>query len=49
MRGKIEAKAGISEQEAKAMALKDADIKKWLVADTKKVVFVKDKLINFVI
>ncbi|NQU82867.1 MAG: leucine--tRNA ligase, partial [Parcubacteria group bacterium] len=50
VRGKIEAQAGISEQEAKELAVTDKGIKQWLDnKEVKKVFFVKDKLINFVI
>ncbi|MCG2690245.1 leucine--tRNA ligase [Candidatus Parcubacteria bacterium] len=50
VRGKIEADNDVSEKEAKELALKDENIAKWLLnKPIKKVVFVKNKLINFVI
>ena len=50
VRGKIEADNDVSEKEAKKLALKDENIIKWFEQKPiKKVVFVKNKLINFVI
>jgi len=50
IRGKIEANTGISEIEAKKIALANSNIEKWLSQkEIKKVIFIKDKLINFVV
>ena len=50
VRGKIETDANISEKEAKKLALKQERIINWLENENiKKVIFVKGKLINFVI
>ncbi len=50
VRGKIETDADISEKEAKKLALKQERIISWLKnKDIKKVVFVKGRLINFVV
>lgn len=49
LRGKVEGKRGMSEDEAKALALADNRVRRWLEGKTpKKVVFVKNRLINFV-
>ena len=49
-RGTIEAENDISEEKAKCFALKDEKIAKWLANQPiKKVVFVKNRLINFVV
>ncbi|MBI2604062.1 MAG: leucine--tRNA ligase, partial [Candidatus Harrisonbacteria bacterium] len=45
-RGKVKAVKGIGEHEAKELALDDADVKRWVTGDVKKVIFVKDRLIN---
>jgi len=50
VRGKIEATKNLSEKEAEKISLKEENIKKWLKGKkVKKVIFIKDKLINFVI
>ena len=50
VRGKFPVPADISEDEAKKLALGDADIKKWLDGqEPKKVIFVKGRLVNIVI
>jgi len=50
VRGRIETKVNISEKEAKKLALKEERIINWLKnKKVKKVIFVKGKLINFVI
>jgi len=49
VRDQIQVKKGISEKEAKEKALQSEKIRKWLKGKAiKKVIFVKDKLINFV-
>lgn len=50
LRAKFMAKRGISEESASAFALTQPDVKKW-IGDTKpkKIIFVKDRLINFII
>ena len=50
VRDKIEVAIGISENEASKLALEQEKIKKWLVGKrVKKVVFVKNRLINIVV
>jgi leucyl-tRNA synthetase len=50
MRDSIEADAGISEKEAKELAISTEKIKNWLCGkEVKKVIFVPDKLINIVV
>ncbi len=50
VRDKIEIESGISEYQAKKIALESNNVKKWIGnKEIKKTVFVKDKLINFVI
>ncbi|MDP2950750.1 MAG: class I tRNA ligase family protein [bacterium] len=50
VRGKVEAENDVSEEEVKELSLKDENIAKWLIdKPIKKVIFVKNKLINFVI
>lgn len=50
VRAQFEAEAGIGESDAKRQALAMQEIEKWLSGkDIKKVIFVVDKLINFVI
>ncbi len=50
VRDQIKAKRGISESQAKELALKSEKIQKWLQdKEIKKTIFVKDKLINFVV
>ncbi len=48
-RGKMKAVKGIAEHEAKELALDNADVKKWVTGDVKKVIFVKDRLINLIV
>ncbi len=49
MRHKLEMKKGAGQDEAAAQALQHPEVKKWITGDPKKVVFVKDRLINFII
>ena len=50
VRDQIKAKKEISEKEAKELALKSPKIQKWLKRkEVQKTIFVKDKLINFVV
>ena len=50
VRDSIEADAGISEEEAKALAMQSEKIKTWTVGkEIKKIIFVKGKLINILI
>ncbi len=50
VRDKIEVETGISEKQAKELALSQEKVKKWLVGKKiRKIVFVPEKLINFVV
>ncbi len=50
LRGKLLANKGISQESATALALSEPAAKKWLgTAKPKKTIFVKDRLINFII
>jgi len=50
VRDKIEVESGISEKEAKKLALSSPKIQKWIKGkQIKKTIFIKDKLINFVL
>jgi leucyl-tRNA synthetase len=49
VRAKLKLPTDISEEEAKKIALDDENVKKYLVAEPKKVIFVKGKLISIVI
>ena len=50
VRGKVEVRANISEDEAKKLALSDNRTSKWLVnKKPKKVIYVKGRLVNIVI
>lgn len=50
VRGKIEVEKGITEQDAANLAANEENTKKWLDNQKpRKVIFIKDKLINFVI
>jgi leucyl-tRNA synthetase len=50
VRDKIEAKADISEKEARALAISQKRVQNWLSGkEIKKVIFVPGKLINIVI
>ena len=50
VRDKIEVQANISEKEAQELTLKREKVKKWILdKKVKKVIFVKNKLINIVI
>jgi hypothetical protein len=40
---------GISEADAKKLALEHVDIKKWIVGDIKKVIFIENRLINLIV
>jgi len=49
VRDKVEVEASISKEEAEELAKKSEKVKKWIEGkEIKKVIFVKDKLINFV-
>jgi len=49
VRGKFTVAADISEDEAKKLALADANIQKWLEnKDPQKIIFVKGKLLSIV-
>jgi len=50
VRGKIDIEVGTSDAKVKKMAIIQPNVKKWLdQKEIKKVIFVKDKLINFVV
>lgn len=50
LRGKLMANKGITQAEAEKLALADAAVKKWIIGgQSKKVIFVKDRLINFIV
>ncbi len=50
VRDKIEAKADISEEEAKKLTLNRENVKKWTAGkEIKKIIFVPGKLINIVV
>ncbi len=49
VRASISAKPGLSEEEAKALAVADPAAQKHLTGEIKKVIYVQDKLINFVV
>jgi len=50
IRDRIEIEAGVSEKDAKKNALASEKVKKWIGSkNIKKVIFIKDKIINFVI
>ncbi len=49
MRDKFMASRGISQANAEKSALAREAVKKWIVGQPKKVVFVKDRLINFIV
>jgi len=49
IRGKVKAKVNLTKEEAEKLALSVSSVKKYLIKKPKKVIFVKDKLINFVI
>ena len=49
IRGKIKAKVGLTKEEAEKLALNVSSVKKYLIRKPKRVIFVKDKLVNFVI
>jgi len=49
IRAKIQAEKGLTEEEAKTIAISDESVQKYLDGKTvKKVIFVRDKLINFI-
>jgi len=48
IRGKVKAKVNLTKEEAEKLALSVSSVKKYLIKKPKKVIFVKDKLINFV-
>ncbi len=50
VRDKVEVEAGISEKEARALAISLKKVNNWLAGkEIKKVIFVPDKLINIVV
>ncbi len=50
VRGQFEAKVGISEEEAKTLAISQEKVQNWIAGkEIKKVIFVPDKLINIVV
>ena len=50
LRAKTKVHKGIGEEQARALVLTNPDIKKWVEAkEIKKVIFVPDRLINFII
>ena len=50
IRAQFEAKIGISEEKARTKSLEMPDIQKWLTgAEIKKVIFVPNKIVNFVV
>ncbi len=49
VRDTIEVKKGLSEEEVKELALASENVKKHIVGDIKKVVYVKDRIINLVV
>lgn len=49
VRATLSAPRGISQNEAQNLALTQADVKKWITGEPKKVIFVKDRLINFIV
>lgn len=49
LRGSIKTQAGLTQEEAKDRALSDVNVKKYIEGTPKKVIFVKDKIINFVV
>jgi len=50
VRDQIQVKKGILEKEAKELALKSEKIQKWLKGkEIKRIIFIKDRLVNFVI
>jgi leucyl-tRNA synthetase len=49
VRGKIEVKVGLTENEVMSLARADEQISKWLIGEPKKVIHIQDKLLNIVI
>ena len=49
VRDTVEVKRGLSENEARKMAMASENVKKHIVGDIKKVVYVKDRIINLVV
>lgn len=49
VRGTAEAKKGIAQEEAEKIALSNPDIQKWINGAPKRVIYVKDRLINFIV
>jgi len=49
LRATVPAKKGISQAQAEALARADQKTQKWLTSQPKKVIFIKDRLINFII
>ena len=49
VRAKLKLPADISEEDAKAAALNDENVKKYLTSEPKKVIFAKGRLISIVV
>ena len=49
VRDTLEVKKGLSEEEAKKLALASENVKKHIIGDVKRAVYVKDRIINLVI
>ncbi|MDO8495979.1 MAG: class I tRNA ligase family protein [bacterium] len=49
VRDTLEVKKGLSEEEAKRLALASENVKRHLIGEVKKVIYVKDRIINLVI
>src|SRR3989344_3252543 len=49
MRDTIEVKKGLSENEAKELALKSENVKRHITGEIKRVIYVKDRIINLVV
>ncbi len=49
VRAKLEVAVGLSEQEVMALAKENEQVQKWLTGEPKKVIYVKDKLLNIVV
>jgi leucyl-tRNA synthetase len=49
VRASFKAEVGISEKEAREVALEMPEVSKWLIKAIKRVIFVKDKVINFIV
>jgi leucyl-tRNA synthetase len=49
VRGTTEAQKGINQADAEKLASELPDVKKWLTSAPKRVIFVVDRLINFIV